>query len=217
MKCCIMWHFISVFTVCRGIPLEVSSIQRVDKGTVSSKAFTLRLNDFFETYLKQEVHCGHRTLAWILSPWVSHWCPTPPQRNLDFTLQVVMKQFQYYKQGKIRRRLNKHISENNKIALESFLFIRRFMKVRKRAKIRNQYNQAPHLTQDTNGKVSTSQLYIKTRAKRSALSQQVTTRHQQTGMHESITKQDRNNTMDHKIILWSMITRMIHERSTWRA
>ena len=33
-------------------------------------------------------------------------------------------------------------------------------KVRKRAKIRNRYNQVPHLTQDTNGKVSTSQLDI---------------------------------------------------------
>ena len=28
------------------------------------------------------------------------------------------------------------------------------------AKIRNRYNQAPHLTQDTNGKVTTSQLDI---------------------------------------------------------
>ena len=34
------------------------------------------------------------------------------------------------------------------------------VKVRKRAKIRNRYNQAPHLTQDTNGKVTTSQLDI---------------------------------------------------------
>ena len=33
-------------------------------------------------------------------------------------------------------------------------------KVRKRAKIRNRYNQAPHLTQNTNGKVTTSQLDI---------------------------------------------------------
>ena len=33
-------------------------------------------------------------------------------------------------------------------------------KVRKRAKIRNRYNQAPHLTQDTSGKVTTSQLDI---------------------------------------------------------
>ena len=32
-----------------------------------------------------------------------------------------------------------------------------WIKVRKRAKIRNRYNQAPHLTQDTNGKVTTSQ------------------------------------------------------------
>ena len=29
--------------------------------------------------------------------------------------------------------------------------------VRKRTKIRNRYNKAPHLTQDTNGKVTTSQ------------------------------------------------------------
>ena len=35
-----------------------------------------------------------------------------------------------------------------------------FKKVRKRTKIRNRYNQAPHLTQDTNGKVITSQLVI---------------------------------------------------------
>ena len=34
------------------------------------------------------------------------------------------------------------------------------MKVRKRAKIRNRYYQAPHLTLDTNGKVTTSQLDI---------------------------------------------------------
>ena len=33
-------------------------------------------------------------------------------------------------------------------------------KVRKRANIRNRYNQAPHLTHDTNGKVTTSQLDI---------------------------------------------------------
>ena len=33
-----------------------------------------------------------------------------------------------------------------------------FLKARKGAKIRNRYNQVPHLTQDTNGKVSNSQL-----------------------------------------------------------
>ena len=31
-------------------------------------------------------------------------------------------------------------------------------KVRKMAKIRNRYNQAPHLTQETHGKATTSQL-----------------------------------------------------------
>ena len=34
------------------------------------------------------------------------------------------------------------------------------IKVRKRANIRNRYNQTPHLTQDTNGKVTTLQLDI---------------------------------------------------------
>ena len=32
------------------------------------------------------------------------------------------------------------------------------IKVNKEAKIRNRYNQVPHLTQDTNGKVTNSQL-----------------------------------------------------------
>ena len=32
-----------------------------------------------------------------------------------------------------------------------------FLKVSKGAKIRNRYNQVPHLTQDTNGKVTNSQ------------------------------------------------------------
>ena len=50
-------------------------------------------------------------------------------------------------------------------------------KVSKGAKIRNRYNQVPHLTQNTNGKVTNSQQTPQTRAKRSALSQQVTTKH----------------------------------------
>ena len=51
------------------------------------------------------------------------------------------------------------------------------VEVSKVAKIRNRYNQVPHLTQDTNGKVTNSQKTPQTRAKRSALSQQVTTKH----------------------------------------
>ena len=42
--------------------------------------------------------------------------------------------------------------------------------VSKGAKIRNRYNQVPHLTQDTNGKVTNSQQTPQTRANRSALS-----------------------------------------------
>ena len=51
------------------------------------------------------------------------------------------------------------------------------LKVSNGAKIRNRYNQVPHLTQDTNWKVTNSQKTPQTRAKRSALSQQVTTKH----------------------------------------
>ena len=56
-------------------------------------------------------------------------------------------------------------------------YIIRLKKVSNGAKIRNRYNQVPHLTQDTNGKVTNSQKTPQTRAKRSALSQQVTTKH----------------------------------------
>ena len=58
-----------------------------------------------------------------------------------------------------------------------FEFLSVLGKVSKVAKIRNRYNQVPHLTQDTNGKVTNSQKTPQTRAKRSALSQQVTTKH----------------------------------------
>ena len=37
-------------------------------------------------------------------------------------------------------------------------FGNKFIKVSKGAKIRNRYNQVPHLTQDTNGKVTNSQM-----------------------------------------------------------
>ena len=43
---------------------------------------------------------------------------------------------------------------------ENFQLISTDSKVRKRAKIRNRYNRAPHLTKDNNGKVTTSQLDI---------------------------------------------------------
>ena len=45
------------------------------------------------------------------------------------------------------------------IYIKSF-HIYKFTEERKRAKIRNRYDQAPHLTQDINGKVTTSQLDI---------------------------------------------------------
>ena len=39
------------------------------------------------------------------------------------------------------------------------------LKVRQRAKIRNRYNQAPHLIQNTNGKVTSSQIDITNESK----------------------------------------------------
>ena len=42
--------------------------------------------------------------------------------------------------------------------LKIFFFYMNSIKVSKGAKIRNRYNQVPHLTQDTNGKVTNSQL-----------------------------------------------------------
>ena len=39
-------------------------------------------------------------------------------------------------------------------------YSRDYIKIKKSTKIRSRYNQASHLTQDTNGKVSTSQLDI---------------------------------------------------------
>ena len=69
-------------------------------------------------------------------------------------------------------------------------------KVRKRAKIRNRYNQAPHLTQDTNGKVTTSQLDITNESQEVSPFPAGDHKAQQTDVHESITKQDRNNIHD---------------------
>ena len=46
-------------------------------------------------------------------------------------------------------------------------------KVSKGAKIRNRYNQVPHLTQDTNGKVTNSQLDTTNKSQEVTLSQEV--------------------------------------------
>ena len=40
------------------------------------------------------------------------------------------------------------------------LILKKVNKVRKRSKIQNRYNQAPYLTQDTNGKATTTQLDV---------------------------------------------------------
>ena len=74
-----------------------------------------------------------------------------------------------------KKKIGKFKDELQGKIMNEIVFLR--SKVSKGAKIRNRYNQVPHLTQDTNGKVTNSQKTPQTRAKRSALSQQVTTKH----------------------------------------
>ena len=75
-------------------------------------------------------------------------------------------------------------------------------KVRKRAKIGNQYNQVPHLTQDTNGKVTNSQLDITNE------SQEVSP--YPAGDHKASINRFARKHYKHK----TEITWMIHRRST---
>ena len=59
--------------------------------------------------------------------------------------------------GKPRMFLSHHGGFRARLA---FFFLVTSIKIRKMAKTRNRYNQAPHLIQDTNGKVTTAQLDI---------------------------------------------------------
>ena len=52
------------------------------------------------------------------------------------------------------------MSDLGKFYMAEYVKMDLFKTVSKRAKIRNRYNQAPQLTQDTNGNVTTSQLDI---------------------------------------------------------
>ena len=109
----------------------------------------------------------------------------------SFTLPIYTWKHRQTVHTKNSRRRSQRPIRVSTVCLHNDIF-----KVRKRANIRNWYNQAPHLAQGTNGKVITSQLDITNESQEVSPSQQVTTRHQQTDVHESITKQDRNNIND---------------------
>ena len=64
---------------------------------------------------------------------------------------------QYIYQLHIRTFVSVNNNVNISLRIVSYQY---FFKVRKRANTRNRYNQAPYLTQNTNGKVTTSQLDI---------------------------------------------------------
>ena len=84
----------------------------------------------------------------------------------------------------------------------SYKYIDLVLKVRQRANIRDRYNQVPHLTKVTNGKVTNSQLDITNE------SQEVSpfpAGDQKAPIHRCAGKQNKHKTE---------ITRMIHKRST---
>ena len=72
----------------------------------------------------------------------------------------------------------------------------RVFKIRNGAKTRNRYNQAPHLTQDTYGKVTTLQLDITNESQEVSPFPAGDHKAPKTDVHEGITKQDRNNIND---------------------
>ena len=72
----------------------------------------------------------------------------------------------------------------------------RVFKVRKGAKTRHRYNQTPHLTQDTYGKVTTLQLDITNESQEVSPFPAGDHKAPKTDVHEGITKQDRNNIND---------------------
>ena len=75
-------------------------------------------------------------------------------------------------------------------------------KVRKRAKIRTRYNQVPHLTQDTNRKVTNSQLDITNESQKASLFS--------AGDHKAAINRHAQKHNKHT----TEITWMIHKRST---
>ena len=90
------------------------------------------------------------TLSYI---GTSNWLTTHPLCNLGL---ITWKWLKSYTLCNLRLY---NISGLLHLALHSNVIIN-CTKVRKRAKIRNQYNQAPHLTQNTSWKVTASQLDI---------------------------------------------------------
>ena len=99
-------------------------------------------------------------------------------RNLFLTAKLLKQGYRYHK---IRKTFSKFYHRHSELIVKYNIGLKAFLQqgisVSKGVKFRNRYNQVPHLTQDTNGKVTNSQQTPQTRAKRSALSQQVTTKH----------------------------------------
>ena len=101
----------------------------------------------------------------------------------------------------------------SKIIYSQFL---KNIKVGKRAKIRNRYNQATHLTQDTNGKGTTSKLDITNESQ--VVSPFPAGDHKaSTDVHESITKQERHKINDpqKKKTLFSFGSKLKYSYQSW--
>ena len=128
--------------------------------------FRSEMKAYHQTYLENHSSCDTNT-KWTefknaLNNLTEKYVPTKMCKPKDGHPWVTCS---------IKRLINKRDRLYSKYKQE------RSIQVSNGAKIRNRYNQVPHLTQDTNGKVTNSQKTPQTRAKRSALSQQVTTKH----------------------------------------
>ena len=80
------------------------------------------------------------------------------------------------------------------------------LRSKKEANISNRYNQAPHLTQDTNEKVTTSQLDITSESQEVSPFPAGDHKASKTDVHESITNQDRNNINDPQRLFFRILS-----------
>ena len=103
------------------------------------------------------------------------------------------------------RKFHNHILQTNQRHHEEETPKNNSHKVRKTTKIRKRYNQVPHLTQDTTWESNKNTITSPARAKRSALSQQVTTRQQWESMRNKIHKKQ----MIHKSTALERLTFLI--------
>ena len=117
------------------------------------------------SFSQKSLTCREKAHIWVVI--VIYWFSSLHIRNVSVSKQNLSFSKKETPHTRDKRSAHSYHKEHK----------RQFNKSNKVAKIRNRYNQVPQLTQDTNGKATNPQKTPQTRAKRSALSQQVTTKH----------------------------------------